>query len=132
MSRRALLATGGISIASVAGCSALSPESPGLELILYNHADSAYTVEISLFRVDGDLSRSDARSYSGSINVGPEGEARRTDVAEVRQYLVQYEVYENNSRQTDSDHIHYYPADSGEADGLTFDIRPPGVMIQRK
>jgi hypothetical protein len=103
-----------------------------LELILFNHTGSAFTVEMSLFRVDSDLSRSDARTYSRSIDIDPQGETRRPDVGEIRQYLVQYDVYEDNSRRTDSDHVHYYPADDGEADGIAFDIRPPGVMTRRQ
>lgn len=130
-SRRAVLATGAVSIASVAGCSALSSGSATLDLTLYNHVDSPYTVEMSLYQVNDDLSRSDARAYSESIDVEPEGEARRENVTEVQQYLVRYEVYEHNSRLTDEDHVHYYPASGGNDDWIAFDIHSPGVMTRR-
>lgn len=116
----------------MAGCSALSSEPRILDLTLFNHVESPFTVELSMFRTDGDLSRSDARVFEESIDVDPEGEARRTNVAELQRYLVKYDVYEENSRRTDQDHVHYYPYDGGEDDTKTFDIRQPGVMTRRQ
>lgn len=102
-----------------------------LELVLFNHTDSPYTVELSLLRVDSDLSRSEARVYSEAIDVEPDGEARREDVAETQQYLVHYEVFKNNSKLTDEDHTHYYPDDNGSDDSIAFDIHPPGKITRR-
>lgn len=102
-----------------------------LDLTLFNGVDSPYTVEMGLFRVDGDLSQSDARAHSESIDVDPEGEARREDIVGIRQYLIRYEVYEDNSRRTDKDHVHYYPPGDGDDGTVTFDIHPPGVMNRR-
>ncbi|UHH25381.1 hypothetical protein [Halobacterium noricense] len=129
-SRRAVLAAGVASLASVAGCSALPSRSATLDVTLFNHTDSPYTVELSLFRVGKDLSRSDARADSESIDVEPQGETRREDVAVARQYVVQYEVYENNRDPTDEDHVHFYPSDDGD-DALAFDVHAPGVLTRR-
>lgn len=102
-----------------------------IDLTLFSHVDVPYTVYVHLFRVDGNSSRSDARVFSESIDVEPEGEARRDGIAETRQYLVRYEAYEDNSRRTDKDHVHYYPPGDGDDDGIAFDIHPPGEMTRR-
>lgn len=102
-----------------------------LELLLFNHTDSPYTVELSLLQVDRDLSRSEARVYSEPIDIEPDGEVRQEDVAETQQYLVNYEVFKDNSKLTDEDHAHYYPDDYGGDDGIAFDIHPPGVLTRR-
>ena len=127
-----MLATGALVATLTAGCSALSRESPTLDLVLYNHVDTAYTVEMGLFRVEDGLSRSEARAYQRSIDLDPRGEVRLSDVADSRQYLVEYEVYENNDRRTDGGHVHYYPVDDDDGDRLTFDLRPPGTLTRRQ
>lgn len=131
ISRRAVLSTGAASIASLTGCSALSSQPSTLDLLLFNHAESPYTVELSLLRVDTGLPRSDARVYSESIDVEPETEVRREGVVERQQYLVRYEVYENDSKLTDEDHVHYYPVDGWDDDWIGLDIHPPGVITRR-
>lgn len=131
VSRRAVLATGAVSIASIAGCSAFSAESPTLGLTLFNHDDSPYTVEMSVLRTGNDLSRSDARVFDASIHVDPAAEAQRANIAQVQRYLVRFELYEDNSRLTDEDHVHYYPDGGEEDEELTFDIHSPGVMTRR-
>jgi len=129
-SRRAVLAAGAASLASVAGCAVLPSRSAALDVTLYNHTDSPYTVELSLFRVGSDLSRSDARAYSGSIDVEAESRAHLEDLAVARQYVVRYEAYERNRDPTDEGHVHFYPLDDG-GDALAFDIHAPGVLTRR-
>lgn len=131
MRRRTYLASLAVSSVALAGCSALTSPPSMLDLTLFNQTDSSYTVEMSLFRVESDLSRSEARAYSTSITVEPQGEAQREDVAETRQYLVQYDLFRNNNRSTDEDHVHFYPTDDEGDDSLTFDIHTPGVMTRR-
>ena len=131
VSRRTVLTAGTVTVASVAGCSALSSESATLDLTLFNHVDARYTVYVSLYRSDDDLSQSDARVYSERIDVEPEGEARRASVVETRRYLVRYDVFDDDGRLTDKDHVHYYPPDDGDDDEITFDIHPPGDMTRR-
>ena len=129
--RAALRVCGPLLLGTVAGCSALASERPLLDLRLFNQTETPYTVELQLFDAGSDQSRSEARSYAASIDVPPQGEARRTDVAEARHSLVQYEVYRNDSRLTDEDHVHYYPSDGGGEEGLVFDIRSPGELTRR-
>ena len=130
-SRRAVLATGAASVATVAGCSALQPGTSMLGLALFNQPERPYTVELSLFEPDDEQSRSDARVYSGSIDVDPREQTHRERVAEAQRYLVQYELFRDNSRLTDEDHIHFYPDDDGDDESLAFNIHPPGTMTRR-
>ena len=130
-SRRAVLGAGVLSFVSLTGCSALSSQSGMLDLELFNHADSPYTVELGLLRVESDLSRSEARVYSEAIDIEPDGEVRQKGVAENQQYLVHYEVFKDNTKLTDEDHAHYYLADDGGDDSISFDIFPPGVITRR-
>lgn len=102
-----------------------------LTISVISHADNPYTIELGLYRSGDDMSRSEARGYDASIDVEPQGQARRKNVAEVRPYLVRYSVYENNSRLTDEDHVHYYPPDNGDDDSLAFDIDSAGVLTRR-
>ena len=129
-SRRAVLATGAVSIAAVAGCSTLTADSSTLDIALFNHTDAPYTVELGLFRVDSERSRSDARAYSESIAVEPGGETQREAVVESRQYVVRYELFEDNRTPADEGHVHFYPEDDG-GDGIAFDIHSPGVVTRR-
>jgi hypothetical protein len=130
MKRRRLL--GGIStlVSGISGCSGLSPDSSMLDLVFVNHSETPYTVEVRLFRGDGS-SRSGAREFSGSIDVEAEGETSRTHVAEAQPYLIEYSLYENDSRLTDQSHVHYYPPGDGGDDTQTFDIDSAGVLTRR-
>lgn len=133
--RQALVGTTSI-IAGLAGCSRFSTQSAILDLTLFNHAETAYTVELSLFKSEGDPSRSAARVYEDRIHVPPAGRAEREAIAEVQPYITRYSVYENNTRLTDQDHIHYYPHESSyvnstAVDTLAFDINAEGGMTRR-
>lgn len=130
MKRRHVILGTTAELTGLAGCSALSSQSSMLNLTVFNHTDDPYTVEMSLLRSGGDWSRSDARVYSERIDVEPQGEARRENVAETRPYLVRYSVYESNRRQTDEDHVHYY-LDDGDSNSLSFDIGSTGVLTRR-
>ena len=101
-----------------------------LDLTVFSHADSPYWIVVDLFRSD-DTSRSEANVYDTTIEIEPQGQARRTNVAEARPYLVRYSAYENNNRLTDEDHVHYIPPDDGDDDELVFDIDSSGVLTRR-
>jgi hypothetical protein len=117
--------------AGVAGCSGLLSDSSMLSLAIFNHSDNPYTVEMTLLRSDEDASRSEARVFSESIDVEPDGQTVREDVAEVQPYIIEYGLYEDNSVLTDQDHVHYFPADENEDDSQAFDIDPSGVLTRR-
>lgn len=102
-----------------------------LTIAVFSHANSPYTIEMSLFRSGANKSRSEARVYDTSINIKPQGQARRKNVAEAQPYLVEYSVYENNNRLTDEDHVHYFPPDNGNNDSLAFDIDSTGTLTRR-
>ena len=130
MQRRQVLLGTAAACSGLTGCSALSSESSTLGFLLFNQTDSPYTVELTLYRSDVDASRSEARAYSASIHVEPAGEVRREVVAEARPYRVEYHLYEDHSRLTDEDHVHYYPTDEGD-DIESFDITESGVLTRR-
>gem|GEM_PF-808038 len=122
---------GTVLLGGLAGCSALGGSSPTVDLTLYNHSEEPYTVELTLYRSDGDT-RSDARAWSSSVDVQPDAEATRAAVAEKQPYRVEYHAYRANSFLTDEDHVHYLPRD-GEDDGsLTFDIQESGTLTERR
>jgi len=68
-------------LAGLSGCSALSSRSTGLSVVFFNQNDSSYTIELDTFEA-GEESRSEARQYSSSIDVAPDGQTRVEDVAE--------------------------------------------------
>lgn len=117
--------------AGVAGCSGVFSDPQMLSLIVFNHSESPYTVEVTLSRAETGTSRSDARAFSGQIDVEPDEQTVRDAVAEKRQYLVEYSVFEDNTRLTDQDHVHYYPGDEDESGTLAFDIDPSGTLTRR-
>ncbi|WP_440988799.1 hypothetical protein [Haloarchaeobius baliensis] len=129
MRRRALLATTG-ALTSLAGCSLLSSRSATLDLSVFNHADSPYTVYIELLRPDGD-SGSGAQGYDGRFDVAADGGETRDEVVEKRPYLVRYEDYEDDTFRTDQDHFHYYPANGDQDHFIAFDIHEEGTLTHR-
>ncbi|WP_435095080.1 hypothetical protein [Halorubrum sp. N11] len=134
MKRRGVLLGTTTVFGGLAGCSGLSSVSATVDLDIFNHTESPYTVEFALFESGGDSSRSDARVYDESIDVEPQGRAERENIAEARPYLLRYAVYEDNSKQTDQDHIHYYPPEKPEntdVDTLAFDIDSAGIVTRR-
>lgn len=102
-----------------------------LSLAVINHSDSPYTVKMTLLRSDEDASRSEARVFSEPIEVEPNSQTVREDVAEVQPYIIEYSAYEDDDSLTDQDHVHYYPADDGEDATQAFDIDPAGVLTRR-
>ena len=130
MRRRELLLGTAAVLAGGSGCSALSSRPSSLSVVFFNQDDSSYTIELDVFETDGE-SRSEARQYSGSIDVAPDGRTRVEDVAEMGSYLVRYGLYEGNSRLTDEDHVHYYPPDDGESETLAFNIEQTGELTRR-
>lgn len=113
----------------LSGCSGLSSESQMLNLVLFNQTEVYYAVQVRLFRDTDDSTRSEARAFSDLLHVDPGGQTEREDIAEAEPYVIDYSVYEENSKLTDQRHFHYYPTDGEE--GQTFDIRSPGVLTRR-
>lgn len=131
MKRRGFLRGTPAILAGTAGCSGLLRGSRRIDLVVVNHSASPFTVELALYRSENDdLSRSDARVYSESIDVESERRNERLEVAEVRPYIVRYDLYENGSRLVDQGHFHYYPPE-GDDDGMAFDVGSEGVLTRR-
>jgi hypothetical protein len=131
MRRRTLLRGAVPLCAGLAGCSGSLSDAPMLSLTVFNHAESPYTVEMTLSRTGDGGSGSGADAFSGQIGVEPGGQAVREAVAERRPYLVEYGLYEDNSDLTDQDHVHYSPGDEDESGRLTFDIDSSGTLTRR-
>ncbi|MFD1647298.1 hypothetical protein [Haloarchaeobius litoreus] len=129
MRRRALLATTG-ALASLAGCSVLSSGSATLDLSVFNHDDSPYTVYIELLRPGENRSRSEALVYDARFDVPADGGETREAVVEKRPYIARYDAYEDDNFLTDQDHFHYYPHDDGD-DFIAFDIDDQGTLTHR-
>lgn len=128
--RHALLATTG-ALASLAGCSALSSDAAMLDLSVFNHADSPYTVYVELARPGGDQSKSEAVVYDARFELPPGGGESREEVVEKRAYIARYDAYEDDNFRTDQDHFHYYP-ENGEGDHfIAFDIDEEGALTHR-
>ncbi|TMT78039.1 hypothetical protein E2L06_20950 [Haloterrigena sp. H1] len=103
-----------------------------LSVTVFNQSESSYTIEMAFSRTDGDLSRGEARVFSGSIDVGPDEQTVRKDVAERQQYIIEYSLFRDDSGfLTEQDNFHYYPGDESESGGLTFDITPSGTLTRR-
>jgi len=131
MKRRTLVSGVVPLCAGLSGCSGLLSDPPTLSLVVFNHSESPYTIEVTVSRPAGGDSRSDARAFSGQLGVEPGGQAVREDVAERRPYLIEYGLFEDNSELTDQDHVHYYPGDEDESGRLTFDIDSSGTLTRR-
>lgn len=117
--------------AGFAGCSEVYSDAPMLSLVVSNHADSPYTVEMTLLRSDDDSTRSEARAFSQSMEIEPNSQTVREDVAKAQPYIVEYSAYEDDSSLADQDHVHYYPPDDGEDATQAFDIDSSGVLTKR-
>ena len=115
----------------LSGCSLLSSQSAMLDVAVFNHSDSPYTIELSMFRNDNDSSSRGELIYDERINVEPQGEIQQENVIKDQPYLVRYSVYEENSRQTDEGHVHYYPEDSPGESFLALDINSTGELTRR-
>lgn len=108
-----------------------------LDLVVFNHTDSLYTVEFELFRTDEGSSEPEARMYSEQVDAEPQegvGEpstTRRDAVAEARPCIVRYDVYRDNSTPTDEDHVHSFPTGDGDDDDVAFDIYSEGTLKRR-
>ncbi|WP_206335417.1 hypothetical protein [Natronolimnobius sp. AArcel1] len=115
----------------LAGCSKVFSDSPMLSVTVFNQSENPYTIEMAFSRTDGDLSRSEARVFSGRIDVEPDEPTVRKDVAERQQYLIEYSLYEDNTSLKEQDSFYYYPGDEYESGGLAFDIRSRGILTRR-
>jgi len=128
-SRRAVLGTLGVAAGSAfTGCAWLQSSNGSVDLTVFNQTDTSHTVAIGFF--DDSASEGVARAYSSSLDVEPDDEVTREAVVETGRYLVRYTVYEENSRPTDQDHVHFIPDGDG-TENLTFDIRESGELTRR-
>ncbi len=125
--RQALVTAVGFSI-GLAGCSEPESRDGGLDLTIFNQTESAYTVEVGLF--EDSAADESGRAYSTTLEVEPDGQEAREAVVESGRYLVRYHAYEDNSRLTDQDHVHFIPSGDG-TESLTFDIRETGELTRR-
>jgi len=131
--RRSILTLSGVAILNgLAGCSNLSSESGDLGLTIFNNSDISYTVDIDIFDVGDDVSRSGSSVYEDSIDIEPQEDTHRENVAEISPYIIMYDVYENNNSLTDQDHIHYYPSSDSDDENLLLNINQSGEITQRK
>lgn len=132
-SRRSVLVAGICSITSLSGCSMLERESPMLDVVFFNNTDNRFVIKIYLFARGEDHSNSDGRTFS-IIDIEPQEEFRRENIAESQQYLIEYDVdkiVEGDPLQTDHGHAHFYPTDGGENPCVAFDIVDSGVLNKR-
>ncbi|WP_226480987.1 hypothetical protein [Natrinema amylolyticum] len=114
-----------------AGCTGQFSDSRMISVTVFNHSERPYTIEMALSRTDEDISRSESRAFSGRIDVEPDEQTIRKDVAEQQQYLIEYSLFEDNSFLTEQDHFHYYPGDEDESGSLAFDITSSGTLTRR-
>ncbi len=98
-------------------------------MTVFNQTDAPYTVEVEFYSDDG-ASEAAARAFSSSFDVEPDGEATAEGVVEAGRYLVSYHAYEEDSKLTDEDHVHFIPS-GDETESLTFDIQETGELTQR-
>lgn len=132
-SRRSVLVAGICSITSLSGCSMLEPESPMLDIVFFNNTDNRFVITVYLFASGEDHSNSDGRTFS-TIEIEPQEEVRRDDIAKSQQYLIEYDVdkiVDGDPLQTDHGHAHFYPTDDGENPSVAFDIVDSGVLNKR-
>jgi hypothetical protein len=128
-SRRAVLGAVGVAtVGALGGCSRGRSAAESVGLTVFNQTDTTYTVEIGFF--DDDSPEPAARAYESAFDVGPGGEVTRDAVVEAGRYLVRYRAYEEGSRLTDQDHVHFVPSGDG-TERLTFDVREPGELTRR-
>ncbi|MBV0901082.1 hypothetical protein [Haloarcula salina] len=128
-SRRAVIGTLGVATTGLfGGCSWLQSRNGSVDVTVFNQTDAAYTVEIGFF--DDGASATAARAYRSSLDVEPDGEVTREAVVATGRYLVRYHAYEDHSRLTDEDHVHFIPSGDG-TERLTFDIRETGELTRR-
>lgn len=125
--RQAITAAVGFSL-SLAGCSGSQSRDGDIDLNIFNQAAEPYTIEIGFFG-DGS-SEETARAYDTALDIESGGQQTSEDIVEAKRYLVRYDVYEDNSRLTDQDHIHYIPS-GDETESLTLDIQETGTVTRR-
>lgn len=133
-SRRTVAAAVVCSLVSVPGCSMLESDSPGLDIVFINNTDSRFIITVHLFASRDDHSDGELDTFSAPIEIDPQGEVRREDIAESQQYLIEYDVdkiVDGDPLQTDHGHAHFYPTDDGDNPSVAFDIVGSGTLNKR-
>jgi hypothetical protein len=106
----------------------LKSDPPMLDIVFFNYTDSRFEITIHL------LASGDGHSNGEIIEIEPREEVRREDIAESQQYLIRYDVdkiVNGDPLQTDHDHVHFYPTESGDNPGVAFDIVGSGTLNKR-
>jgi hypothetical protein len=133
-SRRTVVAAVVALLVSVPGCSILESDPPGLDIVFINNTDSRFMITVHL-RANGDgHSEGELETFSAPIEIGPQEEVRREDIAESQQYLIEYDVdkiVDGDPLQTDHDHAHFYPTEGGDNPSIAFDIVGSGTLSKR-
>lgn len=111
-----------------AGCAGNQSRTRGVAVTIYNQATVPYSVEIQAFG-DG-ATEGQARVYDTAVDIEAGGEQMREASIEPKRYLIRYHAYEDNSRLTDADHVHYIPDGDG-AGTVALDIQETGEVTRR-
>jgi len=112
----------------------LESDSTMLDVVVFNNTDSRFVITLHLVASGEGHSHSDSRTFYTTIEIGPQEELRREDIAESQQYLIEYDVdkiVDGDPLRTDHDHVHFYPTDGGENHSVAFDIVDSGVLNKR-
>lgn len=133
-SRRAVIAAGVCSVASVAGCSMLESARPMLDIVFINNTDNRFVITVHLFASGDEQPDGAVRTFSAPIEIESQEQIRREEIAESQQYLIEYDVdkiVDGDPLQTDHDHAHFYPAAGGDNPSVAFDIVGSGTLNKR-
>lgn len=133
-SRRAVIAAGICTVASVPGCTLLASDPPMLDIVFINNTDNRFVITVHLLASGDGHSNEEGRTFSASIEIEPQEELRREDIATSQQYLLEYDVdkiVNGDPLQTDHGHAHFRPTDGGDNPSIAFDIVGSGILNKR-
>lgn len=131
MNRREMLTGMAVPAFWLSGCSTLLSESKNINITIFNQTDSEYSIEFQIFQNDSGSSIEDALIYTENIDVEPQNKVQKKSIAKARQVIIQFTVYKNDNRQTDQDHIHFYPPNKDATQNIIFEISSNGVLTTR-
>ena len=105
-----------------------------LDIVFINNTDSRFTITVHLQASGESHSNRAVTNVSRIIEIEPQEEVRREDIAESQPYLIEYDVdkiVNGDPLQTDHDHTHFYPTDDGGNPTIAFDIVGSGMLNKR-
>jgi hypothetical protein len=112
----------------------LESDPPMLDIVFINNTDSRFIITVHLLASGGGQSNGEVKTFSAPIEIEPQEEVRREDVAESQQYLIEYDVdkiVNGDPLQTDRDHDHFSPTDGKDNPSVAFDIVGSGTLNKR-